>query len=56
MKIKYGNMEKDGFDYYIKDDLGGIHTDGIGYAPDGRFCGECTKDTCEGCYQIDMEV
>lgn len=45
----FGNMEKDGFDYCIKDELGGVHTDGVGYAPDGRFCGECNKNTCVGC-------
>jgi hypothetical protein len=41
--------ETDGFDYYIEDELGGVHTDGVGYAPDGSFCGECTKESCEGC-------
>lgn len=46
---KHGNIETDGFDYYIEDSLGGVHTDGVGYAPDGRFCGECNKDTCVGC-------
>lgn len=40
---------KDGFDYYITDDLGGVHTDGVGYAPDGTFCGECTRESCVGC-------
>lgn len=50
MTEKYGNMKTDGFDYYIKDDLGGVHTDGVGYAPDGHFCGECTNKTCEGCW------
>ena len=49
MKIKYGNMFIDGFDYYITDDLGGVHTDGVGYAPDGTFCGECTRESCAGC-------
>lgn len=49
MEIKYGNMLTDGFDYYINDELGGVHTDGVGYAPDGTFCGECTKGSCKGC-------
>lgn len=49
MIIKHGNMTTDGFDYYIEDELGGLHTDGVGYAPDGRFCGECTNITCVGC-------
>ena len=47
---KHGNIEIDGFDYYIEDDLGGIHTDGVGYAPDGHFCGECIRESCEGCW------
>ena len=47
---KYGNIETDGFDYYIEDELGGIHTDGVGYAPDGHFCGECTRKSCGGCW------
>ena len=27
----------------------GIHEDGIGYAPDGTWCGECCENTCVGC-------
>ena len=49
MVIKHGNMLTDGFDYYITDELGGVHTDGVGYAPDGTFCGECTRQSCTGC-------
>ena len=49
MVIKHGNMLTDGFDYYITDELGGVHTDGVGYAPDGTFCGECTRQSCMGC-------
>lgn len=49
MEIKYGNMLIDGFDYHITDDLGGVHSDGVGYAPDGTFCGECTRESCIGC-------
>ena len=55
MEIKYGNIGRDGFHYCIKDDLGGVHTDGVGYAPDGRFCGECTRDSCEGCPALDRK-
>ena len=49
---KHGNIEIDGFDYYIEDDLGGIHTDGVGYTPDGHFCGECIRESCEGCWVV----
>lgn len=49
MEIKYGNMKIDGYDYYITDEFGGVHTDGVGYAPDGHFCGECTRESCKDC-------
>lgn len=42
-------MNENGYDYFITDELGGVHTDGVGYAPDGHFCGECTRDTCDSC-------
>lgn len=40
---------KNGSDYYITDEIGGVHTDGVGYAPNGHFCGECTRQSCAGC-------
>lgn len=49
MIIKNGNIPTEGFDYYIEDSLGGVHTDGAGYAPDGTFCGECTRESCLVC-------
>lgn len=36
-----------------KDELGGYHGEGIGYNPQGVFCGECTQETCEGCEHRD---
>lgn len=27
----------------------GYHSDGIGFAPTGEWCGECTQSTCHGC-------
>lgn len=36
-------------DYYIKDKVGGVHTDGIGVSPAGYQCGECAAYTCEDC-------
>ena len=47
--INIERIKKQGYDYYITDELGGIHTDGVGYAPDGTFCGECTRQSCVGC-------
>lgn len=31
------------------DSVGGHHDAGVGWQPDGHFCGECTKSTCEIC-------
>ena len=47
--INIERIKKQGYDYYITDELGGIHTDGVGYVPDGTFCGECTRQSCVGC-------
>ena len=44
------------YDYYIEDELGGVHTDGIGFAPDGTFCGECTKASCKDCPIITKDL
>lgn len=33
--------------YY--DEVGGHHDSGMGWAPDGRWCGECTRVTCADC-------
>lgn len=43
------NTNEKACDYYIVDELGGVHTDGIGFAPGGTFCGECTKVSCKDC-------
>ena len=37
----------DGYDY--TDLIGGRHSDGVGWNPNGVFCGECVRKTCEGC-------
>lgn len=47
--INIERIKKQGYDYYITDELGGVHTDGVGYAPDGTFCGECIRQSCVGC-------
>lgn len=31
------------------DSVGGMHEGGIGWNPNGVWCGECCKDTCSGC-------
>lgn len=37
----------------FKDAIGGVHDEGLGWAPDGTYCGECSKVTCEGCTAIE---
>ena len=43
------SIKEQGYDYYIVDDMGGVHIDGIGFATDGTFCGECTCIDCKEC-------
>ncbi len=31
------------------DEVGGHHDSGIGWAPNGHWCGECTKSSCSKC-------
>ena len=31
------------------DEVGGHHDGGIGWNPNGIWCGECVKRTCKGC-------
>ena len=33
--------------YY--DDVGGFHDSGTGYGPNGIYCGECSRLSCNGC-------
>ena len=53
-KGKYpGLQEQSDGSYLWKDAVGGVHGEGIGYNPQGVFCGECTRETCEGCKHRD---
>ena len=38
-----------------KNNSEGCHEDGLGWAPDGTFCGECSNVTCKGCSQADKK-
>ena len=35
------------------DELGGIHDEGVGWNPNGVFCGECGNITCVDCSSKD---
>jgi len=34
---------------WFKDEIGGLHSEGLGWHPDGHFCGECSNGSCVGC-------
>jgi hypothetical protein len=40
-------------DFCIKDEIGGVHDEGIGWNPHGIFCGECSNMSCVGCANKD---
>jgi len=42
----YKIIDEDGT--YI-DNVGGQHSCGVGWNPNGLWCGECSTSTCEGC-------
>lgn len=37
----------------IVDELGGVHGGGVGWHPDGTFCGECCHSSCLGCPNVE---
>ena len=39
--------------YY--DEVGGLHDNGIGWNPNGVWCGECTRLSCADCPSKDMK-
>ena len=41
-------IDKDGVEWII-DDVGGTHSEGLGWNPQGIFCGECGNITCKKC-------
>lgn len=36
--------------FSITDEVGGVHEEGLGWNPQGHFCGECSKMSCKGCF------
>lgn len=37
------------YDIEWTDNVGGYHSNGVGTNPNGVFCGECAKESCEFC-------
>jgi len=43
-------------DEWFEDEAGGLHGCGIGWNPQGVWCGECGFMTCKGCsHELDKE-
>lgn len=38
------------------DEVGGFHDEGLGWSPDGNFCGECSNGTCAACPVAEDEL
>lgn len=53
----YGTLKSEIYDvlsFFLLDDceideFGGYHDEGLGWNPDGKYCGECSNITCVGC-------
>ena len=45
--LAWGKMQE-GSEYY--DRIGGYHSEGEGWDPNGNYCGECGKLSCTQCY------
>ena len=53
MDRKYPYTDENGFVWHgpdcYTDDVGGEHDSGIGWNPNGHWCGECTITSCRDC-------
>ena len=50
---KYPYKDEKGYEWHNEncytDPVGGEHDSGIGWNPNGIWCGECNSFSCEGC-------
>ena len=59
-EIEYAKAHGKTIEYYshpdmIVDAIGGVHDEGLGWNPNGIFCGECSWLSCEKCPCIDSK-
>lgn len=40
----------------MSDEIGSFHDEGLGWSPDGNFCGECSSTTCVACPVAEEEL
>lgn len=57
-EIEYAKVRGKTIQYYsqpdfIMDEVGGVHDEGLGWNPNGVFCGECCHTTCKDCKMKD---
>jgi uncharacterized ferredoxin-like protein len=48
--IKIKELQED-----IIDEVGGLHSNGVGWNPSGVWCGECSFRTCKGCVNENLK-
>lgn len=52
-KGNYPYVDENNYTWYDEgfytDEVGGTHDCGIGTNPKGRWCGECSSSSCNGC-------
>lgn len=48
-EVLEAQTEEEAMEDCYTDEVGGHHDSGIGWAPNGRWCGECTKSSCSKC-------
>ena len=51
LNMKAWAKMEEGSEFY--DRLGGYHSEGEGWDPNGDYCGECGKASCADCYAWD---
>lgn len=49
MKTRIEKWDDDHEEIVYIDDIGGEHSEGLGWNPDGIFCGECNNMDCSTC-------
>ena len=54
MDYKYDEDYQFDEDEDFKDEVGGVHGGGVGYNPQGVFCGECCKMSCKDCSNMEV--
>lgn len=49
LKAEHPDLTFEWEDCGYTDDVGGRHDSGVGWTPDGRYCGPCSYESCNGC-------